>query len=101
MAYDHHHPGPRENPRSDLVDTHDLDLAIVERPARPGRPKDAEEAMLLSSVLCPRPAGESGGVLGSLGWGYAKVRVLRGRLALDALHLLARDVDRARELVHP
>src|SRR5918994_1335103 len=34
----------------------------------------------------------------------AEVRVLRGGLALDALHLLARDVDRAGELVgleHP
>jgi hypothetical protein len=28
-----------------------------------------------------------------------KARVLRGGLALDALHLLARDVDRAGELV--
>jgi hypothetical protein len=29
----------------------------------------------------------------------AKERVLRGSLALDALHLLARDVDRASELL--
>src|SRR5215208_2777216 len=53
-----------------------------------------EEVVAVHGVM-PTPTGRGR---------KAKDRVLRGSLALDALHLLARDVDRAGELVgleHP
>jgi hypothetical protein len=53
------------------------------------------------SVVCPPHRGRYGrtpGVPRNTGC-KAKARLLRGSLALDALHLLPRDVDRSGELV--